>query len=344
MSTTLLFLLSCFVAFMAAVVAAWAATAWLIPLLQRRAVLDVPNHRSSHTVPTPRGGGWAVLAAWGVGLFVLCGVAAMPTRLLWLLPAIGVLAFISWCDDKAHIRWSIRMALQLCAVLCGVQALPQGLIFQGVMPAWLEMVGSVLFWLWFINLTNFVDGIDGITGANAFMLGLGVAVVAMMSGERPWLTPTALILAGSALGFLYYNWHPARVFLGDVGSVPIGFISAFLLLTLAQNGHAASAILIGLVPFMDATHTLLLRLARGENITQAHRDHAYQRALINGKTPPQIVLRIIGVNGILLILACMAAIVPDVPTQGMLVAFGVMCVAVLLWGLRKSLPSPCGRG
>lgn len=344
MSTTILFLTACAASLILAAMIAWLVTGRLIPILQNRAILDQPNHRSSHTLPTPRGGGWGILAAWGITIAALAAFTPLPQKLLWLIPALLMLVWVSWQDDLGHVAWWQRMGVQKFAVILGLQALPaHAPIFGGWLPEWLEMLGMVLFWLWFINLTNFIDGIDGITGINGFVLGLGVAVIAMLTIDRPWLTPFSLILTGSMLGFLIHNWHPARIFMGDVGSVPIGFISAFLLLMLACHGHVVAAMLLPLVPFCDATHTLLTRLMQGKKLTEAHRDHAYQAGVIKGLNSPQVVTRIAAVNVILMILACMSVVVGALEIQLIFLGVGICITGILLYSLHATKPRPSSK-
>jgi len=248
--------------------ATWLATFLVRRWLLRFAVFDQPNARSSHVKATPRGGGIAVVA---VLLLAWAAIGRDGTLLLGL--ALG-LAVLSWIDDLKGLPPGLRLAGHAAAVLAGLLALPDMAVFQGLLPLWLDRVLAALMWIWFVNLYNFMDGIDGITGVETAVIGLGVTLL----GASPLASLHGASLAGAALGFLLWNWHPARIFLGDVGSVALGFLIGWLLLDLAARGFWAAALLLPLYHLADATWTLGRRLLRGERIWQAHRSHFYQRA------------------------------------------------------------------
>jgi UDP-N-acetylmuramyl pentapeptide phosphotransferase/UDP-N-acetylglucosamine-1-phosphate transferase len=274
------------------------ATGRLIRELIARAILDNPNARSSHAVPTPRGGGLAVMAValplaalawvlagpggWGPWALLLCALALMGLSFLDDLRGLGVLG---------------RFGLQFLCVGLGLAALPAGtLSLGGLLPVWLGAPLALLGWVWFVNLYNFMDGIDGITGVETTSLGLGVMVVALVGGlHAQWLVPGP-ILAGAALGFLYWNWHRAKVFLGDSGSIPLGYLLGGLLLALAAQGHLVAALLLPAYYLADATITLGRRALRGERIWQAHREHFYQKATRGGWPHDRVALWIAGTN------------------------------------------------
>ena len=256
----------------------WQVRYWLL----RFAVLDRPNQRSSHVRPTPRGGGIAVML---VLLAVWWAIARAPGAApggAWLLGAACALSALSWLDDVKGLPALLRFAIQVLAVLLGLQALP-GPVFQGLLPPWLDRAVAALAWLWFLNLYNFMDGIDGIAGVETAVIGLGVALIG-----GPWLSFHGTALAGAAAGFLAWNWHPARIFLGDVGSVGLGFLIGWLLLALAAEGHWAAALLLPLYHLADATLTLARRLLAGERVWQAHRTHFYQRAAPKPADHPRV--------------------------------------------------------
>jgi UDP-N-acetylmuramyl pentapeptide phosphotransferase/UDP-N-acetylglucosamine-1-phosphate transferase len=163
-----------------------------------------------------------------------------------------------------------------------------------------------LLWAWFINLYNFMDGIDGITGVETIAIGLGIVAVTRFAGDDSDLALPALALAAGTLGFLRWNWPRASIFLGDVGSVPLGFVTGWLLLVLATRGWFAPALILPLYYLADATVTLLRRIARRERFWQAHRSHFYQRALGANNDHRTVLILIIGGNVALLILALLA--------------------------------------
>ena len=295
--------------------------------LRRRAILDHPNERSSHAVPTPRGGGWGILAvllpAWaalGVGPGVLAGVA--------------LLAAVSWLDDRHDLAPGPRLLVHVAAVAAGLLALGDGArVFQGWLPGWLDHVMTGLCWLWFINLFNFMDGIDGLAGSEAVAVAGGLALVA---GAATGLQEPALALAGAALGFLVWNWQPAKVFMGDVGSIPLGFALGWLLFAAASAGLWPAALLLPLYFIADASITLTRRLLAGKPVLQAHREHFYQRAVQAGRGHAAVVRLVIAANAVLIAFAL------AVPALGWPAALagGGLAVTLLLLKLRSAVVSP----
>ena len=255
-----------------------ALTGLLYRWLLKRRILDRPNPRSSHSAPTPRGGGIAVLAV--------------------LLPA-------WWLIDPR--LWPVLLAaLALAAVAVGLWSLlpvADGQFSGGLLPQPFDMLLAGFAWLWFINLFNFMDGIDGIAGGEAVSIGLGLAVVAIWIGGFGDLAALAVALAGAALGFLYWNWHPAKIFLGDVGSQALGYLIGFLLLSAAGNGAWAAALILPLYFWVDATWTLVRRTAAGENVFAAHAQHFYQRSLRLGRRHDQVAGAVLLANGALILFA-----------------------------------------
>lgn len=202
--------------------------------------------------------------------------------------------------------------------------LPPGPVFQGWLPPGPDAVAAALLWVWFANLFNFMDGIDGIAASEAAAVGLGLLLI----GGAAEAGPAAAIL-GAALGFLIWNWAPARIFMGDVGSVPLGYALAFLLYELALRGDRAAALILPLYFLADATLTLLWRLARGERVWQAHRQHFYQRAVQRGLGHDAVVLCVIATD--LVLIGCAWAVVSGWSVAGLAVA--ALTVALLLVAL-----------
>jgi UDP-N-acetylmuramyl pentapeptide phosphotransferase/UDP-N-acetylglucosamine-1-phosphate transferase len=311
-------------------IAAWLATAGVRWILVRYAVFDRPNQRSSHTVPTPRGGGVALLlvvcATWGLAVAWLGGV---PPAFVAAMVGTALLAVISWLDDiKGGMPVASRLAVQAVAVALALATFQDaGLIFQGFLPPALDRLVAALSWLWFINLFNFMDGIDGISGVETVSLGVGLALVAWLAGFAVPQVVLPAFLAAAALGFLAWNWQPAKIFLGDVGSVPLGFLLGWLLLLTAAQGQWLAAAILPLYYLADATITLVSRLARGETVWRAHRGHFYQRAVRGGLSHARVATGVLVCNAVLVGLAVAA-------TTGfsILAAVGaIIAVAVLLW-------------
>ena len=293
----------------ATALAAFALTWVILKALRRRRILDHPNERSSHQNPTPRGGGIAVIAVV-LAAAALIGVVFRPAPAgLWpVLAGAGLLAGISWLDDLKGMGALPRLAAQIAAVAAGLAFVPsENLVFQGLLPEIADRLLAGLVWIWFINLFNFMDGIDGIAGVEAACIGAGLFVVQQVLASDAGPGLIALAITGAALGFLWWNWQPARIFLGDVGSVPLGYLLGWLLLSAAAAGAWAPALILPLYYLADASLTLARRLLRGERIWAAHREHAYQRAVQGGMSHAQSV-RIIAAGNIALIgLAVVAA-------------------------------------
>lgn len=324
-----------------------AATTLLVGLvrvqLQRRGILDRPNARSSHDTPTPRGGGMGVMAVvlplWIVVAFVWPAIGSTGSITAnWVIPLAALaLAAISWIDDLRSLGALPRLGVQLVTAVAGVTLLP-GLVFQGLLPAWLDAGLAAIGWIWFVNLFNFMDGIDGITGIEAAGIGTGILIVGLIAATGlETLHLHALLIAASATGFLVWNWPPARIFLGDIGSVPMGYLLGWLLLALAASGHLAAALILPLYYLADATLTLLRRLARGEKVWQAHREHFYQQAVQNGRSHGQVSLAVGAVNLVLIVLA----VSTTRPASGALWSFAAVAAAlVLVMGLLVWMKRP----
>ncbi|MFA7432039.1 MAG: glycosyltransferase family 4 protein, partial [Rhodospirillaceae bacterium] len=302
----------------------------LVAALRRRAVMDIPNERSSHTVPTPRGGGLAVttvmVVGWAIAIAMLgdgpyLGMAGV------VLAGAALLGGLSWIDDRVNLPRRLRFPVHVLVVVAALAALPaDALVFQGVLPTWGDRLVSALAWVWFVNLYNFMDGIDGITGAETASLGLGVTGLALglgvgVASGLP-VAMLGMITAGAAGGFLLWNWHPAKVFLGDVGSIPLGYLLGWLLVILALSGFLAVAFILPAFYLADASLTLAARAGRGVSIIAAHREHFYQRAVhVGGLRHDQVVIRVLVGNGVLAAAAWVAA--AGAPGIGAAIAVGM---------------------
>ncbi|MBK3732958.1 glycosyl transferase [Azospirillum brasilense] len=292
----------------------WLLTGRVLAYLRRKAILDHPNDRSSHSIPTPRGGGWGVMLTLLPAWTLIAMTADHPLRALPILAGTVALMAVSWMDDRRGLGPAPRFLAQIAAVVAGLAALPggtlpggplpgDGLVFQGLLPFWADRLVAAVGWLWFVNLFNFMDGIDGLAGGEAASIGAGLALVATLAALDPALALYGLAAAGAALGFLVWNWHPAKLFMGDVGSVPLGFTLGWLLLALAASGLWVAALLIPAYFLADATVTLLRRLAEGKKVWQAHREHFYQKATQRGRSHAQVVRLVLTLNVALLLLA-----------------------------------------
>jgi UDP-N-acetylmuramyl pentapeptide phosphotransferase/UDP-N-acetylglucosamine-1-phosphate transferase len=268
-------------AFATTVILTRIALAWL----RHRQVLDLPNERSSHTMPTPRGGGL------GLTPVIACVLALFHQPAL----AAGALALmaLSWVDDRRGLPPGPRFAAHALVVAGAMIALGDTAILP--LPLWLDRLLVGLGWLWFVNLFNFMDGIDGISGVECAGIGLGIALIG-----GPDLGVPALAVAAAGAGFLVWNWHPAKLFLGDSGSVPLGLVLGGLLAALAAQGQLAAALILPAYYIADATITLLWRLKDGEKVWQAHRRHFYQRAVRGGQSHARVSGAVAAVNAVLI--------------------------------------------
>lgn len=251
----------------ATVVAGLTIFALLKTGLAWRIAMDEPNARSLHVRPTPRVGGWGLMVA----LFCL----APWTGMAWLLLPVALLMFVSFADDRLGLSSALRFVVHACAAV----------VFLGLSGLgwawWLVPLGLGLVWM--TNLYNFMDGSDGLAGGMA-LFGFGsYALAADMAGVTVLATWSGII-AGAALGFLCFNLHPARVFMGDVGSVPLGFLAGALgILGWHSMVWPAWFPFVVFGPFIaDASVTLIRRILRGERFWEAHREHCYQRLVLSG--------------------------------------------------------------
>jgi UDP-N-acetylmuramyl pentapeptide phosphotransferase/UDP-N-acetylglucosamine-1-phosphate transferase len=317
-----------------ALVAAAALSALCIraihPLLIRYA-LARPNARSSHKVPTPQGAGIAVIATT---LLVACLAIAWFTAItgtLWVLfAATIVIAAVGAADDLRPLPVAPRFLLQALCVAAALAAMPADVQIFPILPLWLERAVLLVGTLWFVNLTNFMDGLDWITVAEVVPVTASLALMSL-AGALP--LPTALIasaLCGAMLGFAPFNRPVAKMFLGDVGSLPIGLLVAWCLLQLALAGHVTAAILLPLYYLCDATVTLLRRIVRREPFWLAHRSHFYQRATDNGFTVIEVVRNVFALNLILATLAVLSIYLKSMPLSVGLLTAGLGATALLL--------------
>jgi len=305
----------------------------LRPLLARYAVAR-PNARSSHKIPTPQGGGIAVVTAT---LAVSAVVIVIDPRLEiaaaqfgLIAAATSALAIVGAADDIMMLAVVPRLASQAIAVAVVVALQPPDVHIVSFIPLWVERIALALAGVWFVNLVNFMDGIDWMTVTEVVPVTLGLVILAALSALPPLATLMALTLLGATIGFAPFNRPVAKLFLGDVGSLPIGLFLFWMLLQLASGGHLAAALLLPLYYVADTTLTLIRRILNGEHVTQAHRTHFYQRATERGHSVPQVVSRVFALNVALVALAVATVAVPSPLTGLVCFSLGTALVAWLL--------------
>lgn len=300
----------------AIVVAALLATSAVIVLLTplfRRFALAVPTARSSHKELTPQWGGLAVVAATtGLTLLVMAAFPqtdpAAGARLYLVLGAAVWLAAVGAIDDVHSLGALPKFFAQGLAILLVIAALPPDVRMVPALPWWLERALLFGAGLWFVNLVNFMDGIDWMMVVEVVPITAGVAVIAALGAVPLEGLVVALTLNGAMLGFAPFNRPVARLFLGDMGSLPAGALMAWLLFLVAGAGHIVAALLLPLYFLADATITLLCRLLSGQRVWEAHRTHFYQRAGDNGFSTMEIVSRVFALNCCLVALALLSVV------------------------------------
>jgi UDP-N-acetylmuramyl pentapeptide phosphotransferase/UDP-N-acetylglucosamine-1-phosphate transferase len=287
-------------------------TYFLINYLTKKQIMDIPNERSSHETPTPRGGGIAIVISMIVGW---CALAFFKDSGTWVITPrnfepqlilVGalVLALISWIDDKRDLSAIFRLLMHFAVAGFGLYIIPhETLFFGGFLPLWADKILALFIWVWFINLYNFMDGIDGITSVQTISICLSLGFLVLGGSISITLGFYGLVIIGAVFGFLLYNWNPAKIFMGDVGSIPLGFVTGWILLKICGEGAWAAGAIIPAYYLLDATYTLLKRAYQRKRIMQAHKEHIYQRAVQRGLSHGAVCYGIFKLNIGLMLLA-----------------------------------------
>ncbi len=271
-------------------------TKYLKNFLEYKKILDIPNKRSSHIKPIPIGGGWIiVLSIIGI-IFLLDPYDKIPGII-----AITGLAFISWQDDLKNINVLIRLLFQIFFISIYFIYLYFFGFYNQTQLTHIFLV--ILICIWFINIFNFMDGIDGISPVIIITIFAGIILAYFLNNSEYFPTFEILVIS-TCLAFLYWNWNPAKIFLGDVGSIVLGFICILSLYWLFLEGNTWHWTLsLPMYYILDTTLTLIIRLIEGKKIWKAHREHYYQKAVQSGMTHSQVVSYITMLQ-ILIIFTC----------------------------------------
>jgi len=306
----------------AAFVASYAMTAWLLHYSRISQLIDRPNARSSHSTPTPRGGGLSMVAVTTCGAVILyaAGWLALPLATVLVLGGLSVAAVGFW-DDVRSAPVAVRMTVHLCAAVLAVYCLGSASIVRtGDTLVDLGGIGPVLKVLaivWVLNLFNFMDGIDGIAASEAACVLFSAAGLAVFVAQgSPAEVAPGLVVGAACLGFLKWNWPPASIFMGDIGSGYLGYVIAVIAIHSTQTSaiNPYTWLILGGVFFVDATLTLSRRLFRGERVYQAHRTHAYQWLARRWGSHSSVTIAVIIIN-LLWLLPC-AALTVKFPGSG----------------------------
>lgn len=326
-------------------VLAFVLTALLRRYALARSLMDVPNERSSHSIPTPRGGGVAIVLVYMLGLFVAreSGLEVADDVFWALVGAGGCTALLGFLDDHGHIaaRWRLlghfAAAIWVLYWLGGLP--PLTLLGSEWQLGWVGHVLAAFYLVWMLNLYNFMDGIDGIASCEAICVCLSAALLCLAFGIHGGSLVLPLLLAAAVFGFLVWNFPPAKIFMGDAGSGFLGLVLGALSL---QAGWVSPELLWGWlillgVFIVDATYTLARRLLRGERVYEAHRSHAYQFASRRYRRHLPVTLAVVAINLLWLLPIAMLVVAGWVDgALGLLLAYGPL--GVLAWRFRAGMP------
>ncbi|MFP6779102.1 MAG: glycosyltransferase family 4 protein [Alphaproteobacteria bacterium] len=304
--TSLSWLISVFLSFFISVITIKIS----IRILGKTKTIDIPNKRSNHNIPTPKGAGIGVIAS----LLIMYYIFFPITDFIFTI-CVFLLCVMSFINDNKQILIAFRLFIQTILAFIVISywsPLVNLPLLEMFIPGWLEAMIILLFVLWMTNLFNFMDGIDGISSVQCIIIGLGVGSCLFLSEDiNKFENIIAGFFVGSGIAFLIWNWQPAKVFLGDAGSIPIGFINAILFLLLFKNGFWYVAIILNSYYIADSTITLIKRLIKKEKPWQAHKSHFYQKAIMNGYSHSEVCI-IIAKHGLLLIIiSFLASMMPS---------------------------------
>ncbi len=309
----LLFLFS----FVATAILTWI----LVRSLPSFGIVDVPDQRRAHNKITPRGGGLAIMLAIVIGL--ISYEYFITSSLIYsakIVPLLIILSVVSFLDDLIAIPVYIRLITHFTCSIIAVLYLSPALLFHNTLPYYVDFLISVLVLATCINIYNFLDGIDGISCAESIHLSITMLILCYLRPNEiinaNMLIALNIMILASSLSFLIFNWHPAKIFLGDIGSIGLGFTLGLCLLTISASSTDLfiSSFIASLYYIADGLITLFIRIANKEKIWQPHLKHFFQQAVKNGMNHQQIVLKITMCNIFLMLLSVLSLYFPIIST------------------------------
>ncbi|WP_375358669.1 UDP-phosphate alpha-N-acetylglucosaminyltransferase [Candidatus Tisiphia endosymbiont of Neophilaenus lineatus] len=290
----------------------------LISSLPSFGVVDIPNLRRVHSRITPRGGGLAIVI---VVIIALIAYEYFSTKTLInsikIVPLLLIISSISFLDDLISIPIFVRLIFHIiCSTIAIFLFLFPVVLFHHELPLYIDFMLSIIGLIIFLNIYNFLDGIDGISGAESIHLSITILILCYLKSDIiiniNFIIVLNIIILACSIGFLIFNWHPAKIFLGDVGSISLGFLLGLcLLLISASSVHLFVASSIASLYYLaDGGLTILIRLVNKEKIWQPHLKHFFQKAVRNGKSHKEVVSRIIICNILLMVLSIISLYFP----------------------------------
>ncbi|MDR0297011.1 MAG: UDP-phosphate alpha-N-acetylglucosaminyltransferase [Rickettsia sp.] len=305
----------------------------LISSLPSFGVVDIPDPRRVHSKITPRGGGLAIVITVIIGLVAYeCFATKTLINSIKFIPLLLVISTISFLDDLISMPVFIRLISHItCSAISIFLFLSPALLFHHELPLYIDFMLSTIYLTTFLNIYNFLDGIDGISGAESIHLSITILILCYLKSNIiiniNFIIVLNIIILACSISFLIFNWHPARIFLGDVGSISLGFLLGLcLLLMSASSVHLFIASSIASLYYMtDGGLTILIRLFNKEKIWQPHLKHFFQKAVRNGKSHKEVVSKIIICNIVLMILSISSLYFPLIS-----IIFAILVVMVTI--------------
>ncbi len=318
----------------AVVLLSWGSVKWLIGYLVRTDTVDRPNERSMHSGTVPRGGGLVVVVLLTIALLLLSAVSSRSLLFLGLAGCLIAWATLGWSDDKLDLSPKLRLLIQF--VVSGVTVVLFGWVDQvhGVGLGWVGPLFTLVGIVWMANLNNFMDGMDGLAASQAIIAGLTLGTWFLYLGDTE-LALLCTVLVAANYGFLLWNWQPARIFMGDVGSVTVGALYA-MLMVIAANRYNLPVLSLGMVFAVfigDATYTVLNRIRKGERFWLPHRSHFYQRAGLSGVKHARVVLIYIVMMVLCSLFATLSVLYRDI--IGLMVGFTLVVLLLAAFWVRS---------